>query len=140
MVSRLLLTLVVAGLLCCGHAKAENNKELQGMDRIKAIHCGHGNQPDCPPLPPPPVPTPRITFNPSIPSMPDTSPVGAQITQIIVTMSDGSPFSGSLGYGSPYFNDGGICAIQGGSPPTVILGAKFPPGQSTQYCTITATQ
>lgn len=146
------LALVAVMVLCAdyGLAKADDDKdkELTGIERIKAIHgnkdnCGHGNKPPCEPPPPPPptpAPTPQITFNPASPVLSDTATVGLQITQIVVTMSNGSQFSGSLGFGTPYFSDGGICAIQGGSPPTVVLGAKLPPGPSTQNCTITATQ
>lgn len=135
------VTLVAAMLLCVDQGQAkEKDNDLTGMARINATNCGHGSHPACPPPPPPPAPTPRITFNPAAPSVLDTTTVGTQITQIIVTMSNGSQFAGSLGFGPPYFNDAGICAIKGGSPPTVILGASLPPGQSIQNCTITATQ
>jgi hypothetical protein len=101
-------------------------QELTGMDRLNALHTKK-----------PPAPSPIINFNPVAPSEPDTTPVGTLIAQIIVTMTDGSPFTGSLGFGSPYFSDAGICAIQGTN---LILGAAPPRGSSTQYCTVTATQ
>ncbi len=114
-------------------ASAASAAGLTGLARINALHCGHGHEPPC--QPPPPVPV--INFTPIAPSMPDSTSVGTQFAQIIVTMSDGSAFSGTLGFGSPYSSDSGICAIQGTS---LILGAALPAGFSTQNCTITATQ
>jgi hypothetical protein len=67
----------------------------------------------------------------------DNSPVGTFIADIVVSMSDGSQFNGTLGFGSPNFSDGGLCAIVGR---TVVLGAAPPLGASMQNCTITATQ
>ncbi len=124
----------LAAVLALLIAPIASAAELTGMARINAVHCGHGNFPPCPP-PPPPVPV--INFTPAAPSMSANTPVGTQFAQIIVTMSDGSTFTGTLGFSSPYSSDGGICAIQG---TLLILGAALPAGSSTQNCTITATQ
>jgi hypothetical protein len=78
-----------------------------------------------------------ISFNPSNPTIPANTPVGTVLATIVVTVSDGSTFTGSLGFGSPYQSDGGFCAIVG---QTVVLGAIPPVGASMQNCTITATQ
>jgi hypothetical protein len=101
------------------------------IDLLNAIHCGHGKFPPCPP----PTPVPIITFSPSAPNLDVNAPIGTLIAFISVTMSDGSAFTGTLGFAAPYYNDGGICAIQGTS---LILGAELPSGSSTQYCSITA--
>lgn len=109
-------------------------QQLRGMERINAIHCGNPHNP----CPPPPAPTPIINFNPAAPSIPDNTAVGTQFSQIIVTMSDGSaPPPTTLGFGSPYSSDAGICALQG---TFLLVGAPLPAGSSTQNCTVTATQ
>lgn len=126
-------TYVAVAVLVATPMWGADSQELTGMDRLRALHCGRGGQPPCPP----PAPVPVINFNPTQPSMPDTTPVGTQISQLVITMSDGSAFTGSVGFGSPYSSDAGICAIQGTN---LILGANLPPGSSTQHCTITATQ
>jgi hypothetical protein len=77
-----------------------------------------------------------ISFVPANPTIPDNTPVGSLIAPIVVAVSDGSDFTGSLGFGSNG-SDGGFCAISGHD---VILGAQPPLGASVQNCTITATQ
>lgn len=109
---------------------------VHAVSNLSPVHCGHGKEPPCQP-PPPPPPVPIVSFNPSAPSIPDSTPVGTQISQIVVRMSDGSAFTGSLDFASPYLSDGGICAIQGTN---LLLGAALPAGSSTQNCTIIATQ
>jgi hypothetical protein len=106
-----------------------------GAGPLSPPKCGHGHFPPCPPPPPPPI-TLTLSFVPPDPSIPDNTPVGSLIAQIIVTVSDGSQFSGSLGFGLNG-SDGGFCAISGS---TVILGVAAPMGASMQNCTITATQ
>lgn len=87
--------------------------------------------------PPPPPLTLSIAFDPAGPRIPSDTPIGTLLATITVTVSDGSPFSGALGFAAPYNSDAGICAIDG---KTIILGAALPPGDSVQMCTITATQ
>jgi hypothetical protein len=124
-------------ILCCLFvlsAQQVSAQQLTGASRLAAIHCGHGNQPPCPP----PAPVPVINFSPAAPSIPDNTVVGTQFSQIVVTMSDGSaPPPTTLGFGSPYSSDAGICAIQG---TFLLVGAPLPAGSSTQDCTVTATQ
>jgi hypothetical protein len=120
---------IVAGLLLLALPAA--SQPLTGMNLLSAIHCGNKHNP-CPP----PAPTLSIAFDPANPTIPDNTAVGAIIARIIVTVSDGSQFSGSLGF-APDGSDAGICAISGS---TVILGAALPLGASVQMCTITATQ
>ena len=61
----------------------------------------------------PPAPLPVITVTPTIPEVPDTTPLGAIVATYTVTMSDGSPFSGTIGFGAPNFDSGGIFALNG---------------------------
>jgi hypothetical protein len=79
----------------------------------------------------------QMSFNPAAPSLTDDAPLGTLVTNVNVAWSDGSPFTGTLGFGPPNNNDNGICVIQ---DHTIVLGAALPPGDSTQTCTITATQ
>jgi hypothetical protein len=78
-----------------------------------------------------------LTFSPALPVVSDTAEVGTVLATIVVRVSDGTPFTGSLGFGRPDYNDHGICAIEGR---TVILGKVLPLGASTQVCTITARE
>ncbi len=78
-----------------------------------------------------------ISFSPASPSILDNVTVGTSISDVTVTWSDGSPFTGTLSFGAPDNNDGGICALVGTE---INLGAALPPGSSTQNCTIVATQ
>ncbi len=63
------------------------------------------------PPPPPPQPEPIITVAPTTPRIPDTTPRGAVIATYSVAMSDGSPFTGSVRFGAPDFDDGGVFAL-----------------------------
>ncbi len=76
-----------------------------------------------------------ITFNPSSASVKDDASLLTFLAAIIVTTIP-SGINYTLGFGSPYGSDNGICAIQGTQ---LLLGAQLPSGDSTQMCTITAT-
>jgi len=79
-----------------------------------------------------------INFNPVVsPQWPDTTPAGTAIATITVTLTPSGTFTGSLGFGSPYGNDGGLFAISGSD---LVLAASLPSGSSTQHVTVTATQ
>lgn len=122
---------LIIGLLVALPALAQ-----PALQPLSPTHCGHGHQPPCPPPPKPPPPvTLSITFNPAAPTIPDYTPVGSLIAQIVVTVSDGSRFTGSLGFAAPFSNGGGVCAISGSE---IVLGANPPDG--VVNCTITATQ
>jgi hypothetical protein len=68
---------------------------------------------------------PVIAFNPPAPSIPNTTPLGARVAQIIVTMTDGSPFAGQLSFGPPNQNDSGIYAIDNNIAPVTYTGNNF---------------
>jgi hypothetical protein len=54
-----------------------------------------------------------LSIEPPNPSIPNTAPLGATVATIIATWSNGQPFTGTLGFGSPYSNGGGVFAING---------------------------
>jgi hypothetical protein len=60
---------------------------------------------------PSPSPTLTLTFNPQMPSVQDTVPLGTVIASVTAAWSDGSPFTGTLMFGSPYADDGGTFAL-----------------------------
>src|SRR6516165_4196406 len=66
-----------------------------------------------PPLPPPPPPPPNLTlsFVPQMPSIPADTPLGTTVATVTAAWSDGSPFTGTLGFAAPYLDDGGTFAL-----------------------------
>jgi hypothetical protein len=87
-----------------------------------------------------------ITVTPNTPQLPDTSSGGAVVAAYTVTMSDGSAFVGTIGFGPPNFDAGGIFALTG-SPTrgNVIVNPNGPGvgpnlGTVTDHITLVATQ
>ena len=82
-----------------------------------------------------------ISFNPSNPSIPANAPKGTVVAQIQVRMSDGSAFTGVLGFGTPYENDNNTFAISGKN---LIVNPTGPglstDANTTQNVTIVAQQ
>jgi hypothetical protein len=82
-----------------------------------------------------------ISFNPPNPTIPANAPPGTVVAIISASWSDGTPFSGTLGFGPPYSNDGGIFAISGDK---LIVNPEGPGvsalSRTAQKVTITATQ
>jgi hypothetical protein len=123
----------------------ERQAQLRGMDRMQAIFGpqglggshDHKHKPP-PPPPPPPPPTLTISFNPPAPKVSESAPLATPVATIIITVSDGSLFSGTLGFGPPYGNGGGCFGIQ---VRTLIIAcdlkAVLPTG-GTLYTTVTA--
>ncbi len=83
------------------------------------------------------TPCPVITITPPMPSWPDSTPAGTVIAQIAVTLNPPGTFTGTVTFGSPYGNDGGLFAISGSD---IVLATAPPVGNSTQWITIMATQ
>jgi hypothetical protein len=54
-----------------------------------------------------------ISINPSSPSILPDAPPGTVVATITVAWSDGTPFTGTLGFAPPHSDDGGIFAISG---------------------------
>jgi hypothetical protein len=74
--------------------------------------------------PPPPAPAQAvITVTPNMPEVPDTTALGAVIASYTVTMSDGSPFTGTVRFGAPYYDGGGVFALSGNN---IIVNPKGP--------------
>jgi hypothetical protein len=69
------------------------------------------------------------------------APKGAVVADIVVAMSDGSPFTGTLGFGPPNYDAGGAFAISGSNliinPSGAGVGSD---GGTIQNCTIVANQ
>ena len=87
-----------------------------------------------------------LTFSPQMPSIPDNTPRGTVVATATAAWSDGSPFTGTIMFGSPYADDGGTFAlscVQCATASIVInpsgLGIMGD-GGSVQSVTIVATQ
>jgi hypothetical protein len=63
----------------------------------------------------PPPPTLAISVNPTSVTDPDTTPKGANLSFITVTVSDGSQFHGTVGFGGTAGDGGGVCVLVGAS-------------------------
>jgi len=87
--------------------------------------------------PPPPSPAAVITVTPNSPQMPDTTPVGAVVATYTVTMSDGSPFVGTIGFGPPNFDASGIFSLTGSPTSGNIIVNPSGPGIGPNSSTIT---
>jgi hypothetical protein len=90
-----------------------------------------------PPPPPAPPPAAVITVTPNTPQVPDTTSVGAVVAAYTVTMSDGSPFVGTIGFGSPNFDAGGIFALAGSPTSGNVIINPNGPGVGPNLSTIT---
>src|SRR5271155_1962088 len=90
-------------------------------------------------VPPPPTPSPAvvITVTPNAPQMPDTTPVGAVVATYSVTMSDGSPFMGTISFGPPNFDDGSVFSLTGSPTSGNIIVNPSGPGIGPNLSTIT---
>ena len=87
-----------------------------------------------------------LTFNPQMPSVQDTVPLGTVIATVTAAWSDGSPFTGTLGFGSPYADDGGTFALscQSCATANIVVRQTGPglmdDGGTVQNITVVATQ
>jgi hypothetical protein len=94
----------------------------------------------------PPPPAAVITVTPNAPQVPDTTSVGAIVASYTVTMSDGSPFVGTIGFGPPNFDASGIFALTGSATRgNIIVNPRGPGvgpnlGTITDHITLVATQ
>jgi hypothetical protein len=82
-----------------------------------------------------------LSFSPPNPSLPETSPLGTIVATVTAAWSDGSAFTGALGFAGPYFDDGGTFALSGNK--VIVnpagMGLRGDAG-STQFVTISAVQ
>lgn len=82
-----------------------------------------------------------LSFNPPNPSISASASAATVVATITASWSDGSAFTGTLGFGSPYSNDQGTFVISGNQ----LIVSSTGPGVSadsgtTQNITITAVQ
>jgi hypothetical protein len=105
-----------------------------------------GWTPTSAPSPASPPATLTLTFSPQMPSIPDNTPPGTVVATATAAWSDGSPFTGTIMFGSPYGDDGGTFAlscVQCAAANIVINPAGLGvmgDGGSVQSITIVATQ
>jgi hypothetical protein len=89
----------------------------------------------------PPPPTLVMNFNPPNPTIPSNAAPGSFVATVNATWTDGSPFTGTLGFGQPYRDDGATFALSGNS---LIINPAGPgvssDGGTTQNVTIIAAQ
>jgi hypothetical protein len=78
-------------------------------------------------------PQPVITVTPNTPKVPDTTLLGAVVATYSVTMSDGSPFHGTVGFGAPHYDGRGVFALSGNH----IIVNPSGPGLGPNKTTIT---
>ena len=88
------------------------------------------------------APVPVISITPAAPTILDTTPLGAIVATFTISMSDGSPFLGTVKFGAPYFDNGGIFAISGNQIIVNPAGPGVGPNLSTitDHITLMATQ
>jgi hypothetical protein len=91
----------------------------------------------------PAAPKPYVTlsFNPANPTIASNAPAGTVVATITASWSDGSPFTGTLGFGAPNSNDHGTFALSGNN---LIVNPAGPglsaDGGTNQLVTIVAAQ
>jgi hypothetical protein len=89
----------------------------------------------------PALPTLSLSLSPSSPSVASNAALGSAVATITATWSDGSPFTGTLTFGSPYSNDNATFAISGNH---LIINPAGPgvsaDANTVQNVTIVATQ
>jgi hypothetical protein len=113
---------------------------LARPSRLTAASPGPAAMPRPPPGPPPGPPVLSLSFIPPNPSVPKTARPGTVVARIIAHWSDGDPFRGTLAFGPPYWNDGGVFAITGDR---LIVNPKGPgvtAAAGAIHVTVVATQ
>lgn len=81
------------------------------------------------------VPLPVITVTPSAPRIAPAAPLGSTVATYAVTMDDGSPFVGTIGFGLPNMDAGGIFALTGQPTSGKIIVKSNGPGVGTAMVT-----
>jgi hypothetical protein len=88
-----------------------------------------------------PLPTLSVSVNPTSPTTAASAPLGTVVATVTASWSDGSPFTGTLTFGSPYSNDNATFAISGNN---LIINPAGPgvsaDANTVQNVTIVATQ
>jgi hypothetical protein len=84
------------------------------------------------------APTLSLVVNPSAPSVSGNAPIGSIVATMTATWSDGSTFTGTYGFTTPYGNDGGDFAVSGNQLVTNTSLANLV--GTVQNVTVEATQ
>ena len=128
-----------------------NNGQLYGTDDVYGIspyqpYQWNGATFDQIPSLPSGGPTLTLTFDPQMPSVQDTVPLGTVIATVTAAWSDGSPFTGTLMFGAPYADDGGTFALscQNCATANIVVSPNglglIGDGGTVQQITVVATQ
>jgi hypothetical protein len=82
-----------------------------------------------------------LTFGPAQPSIPADAGGGTVVSTVAATCSDGTPFTGSLEFSGPYYDDSGVFALSGSN---LVVNPAGPglgnDAGTTQSVSITARQ
>lgn len=100
-----------SGLCSAGRASVVTQSGPSWIWSCAGLRGGSTAQCSAPISPPPRTLT--ITFTPPNPSIPDTSPLGTFVARVTAAWSNGDPFTGTLAFAAPYFDDGGTFALSG---------------------------
>ncbi len=73
-----------------------------------------------------------VTVNPMAPTIPSDTPLGTVVASISVTTSDRSPFTGTLVFGPPNFDDGSIYSLTGSGASWSLLVNPSGPGVGSE--------
>jgi hypothetical protein len=76
-------------------------------------------------------PQPVIMVTPNAPRVRDTAPLGSVVASYSVRMSDGSPFTGTVRFGPPYYDSKGVFALSGNDIVVNPNGPGIGPNKTT---------
>lgn len=86
------------------------------------------------------APSLLLSFSPAAPSVASNAPVGTVVATVTASWSDGSPFTGTLGFAQPFSNDAGTFSLSGNSLVVASATNLAADGGTTQSVTVVATQ
>jgi hypothetical protein len=90
-------------------------------------------------LPPPPALT--LTISPLSPTISADAPLATYVATATAAWSDGSPFTGTIQFTAPYYDDGGTFALSGNNLIISPLGLGVNgDGNTTQHVSLIAVQ
>jgi len=93
------------------------------------------------------LPQPTITVAPPVPQIADSAPLSTYVASYAATTPDGTPFVGTVQFGPPYLDAGGLFALSSnGASGSIIVSPTGPglaslpvPPTITELITIKAT-
>lgn len=72
------------------------------------------------------LPQPTISSAPAAPEIASNAAPGTSVASYAATMPDGSPFPGTVTFGPPYFDAGGLFALTGAASGKIIVSPTGP--------------